>query len=87
MAILTKTNLKKVAIRSEMARNAIKSYFRTSKMATTGHFVKNLKKIKIRIDMKWPEMPSKVTFGHPKWPPKKKILYRSEMALMDRHTL
>ena len=59
-----------------MARNAIKSYFRTSKMAAGGHFVK---KIKIRMDLKWPEMPSKVNFGHPKWPPKK-ILYRSEMA-------
>ena len=23
---------------------------------------------------------AKVIFGHPKWPPKKKILYRSEMA-------
>ena len=32
--------------------------------------------------LKWPEMPSKVIFGNPKWPPKKtnKILYRSEMA-------
>ena len=26
------------------------------------------------------EMQSIVMFGHPKWPPKKKILYRSEMA-------
>ena len=51
-----------------MARNTIESYFRTSKMATGGHFVKNLKKIKIRMDMKWPKMPSKVNFRHPKWP-------------------
>ena len=26
------------------------------------------KKIKFRMDLKWPEMPSKVNFGHPKWP-------------------
>ena len=32
---------KKVAYRSEMARNAIESYFRTFKMAGGGHFVKN----------------------------------------------
>ena len=31
----------KVAYRSGMARNAIKSYLRTSKMAASGHFVKN----------------------------------------------
>ena len=24
---------------------------------------------KFRIDLKWPEMRSKVIFGHPKWPP------------------
>ena len=37
-----KKNLKKeeVAYRPEMARNAIKSYLRTSKMAAGGHFVK-----------------------------------------------
>ena len=42
-----------------MARTVIESYFRTSKMAAGGHFVQNLK---------WPEMPSKVNFGHPIWP-------------------
>ena len=31
----------RVAYRSEMTRNVIESYFRTSKMATGGHFVKN----------------------------------------------
>ena len=36
--------IKKVTYRSEMARNVIESYFRTSKMAAGGHFVKNLKK-------------------------------------------
>ena len=46
-----------------MARNAIESDFRSSKMAG-GHFVKNLK---LRIDLKWREMRSKVIFGHPKW--------------------
>ena len=45
---------------------------------------------KLRIDLKWPEMRSKVICGHPKWPPvailpfcqkiKKKIPYGSEMA-------
>ena len=60
---------KKVAYRSEMARNAIESYLRTSKMAASGHFVKfKKKKIKFHMDLKWPEMPSKVNFRHPKWP-------------------
>ena len=34
-----------------------------SEMADVSHFVK-----KLRIDLKWPEMRSKVIFGHPKWP-------------------
>ena len=46
------------------------------------------KKIKLRIDVKWIEMRSKVIFGHPKWPPVKpfckknqnKNLYWSKMA-------
>ena len=37
---------KKVAYRSEMARNAIESEFRTSKMSTGGHFIKKNKKNK-----------------------------------------
>ena len=41
-----------MADRSEMARNAIESDFRTSKM----------------VDLKWPELLSKVNFRHPKWP-------------------
>ena len=58
-----------MADRSEMARNAIESEFRTSKMTDGSHFVKNFpKKLKLRIDLKWPEMRSKVNFGHPKWP-------------------
>ena len=53
-----------------MARNAIESDFRSSKMAAGGHFVRNYpKKLKLRIDLKWREMRSKVIFGHPKWPP------------------
>ena len=57
-AIMSKISKKiKVAYRSEMARNAIESDFRTSKI-----------KKKIRIDLKWPEMRSKVNLGHPKWP-------------------
>ena len=67
-AILSKISKKiKVAYRSEMARNAIISEIRTSKMADVSHFVK--KKFKLRIDVKWIEMRSKVIFGHPKWPP------------------
>ena len=46
-----------------MARNAIESDFWSSKMAAGSHFVKEKK---LRIDMKWREMRSKVIFGHPK---------------------
>ena len=38
-----------MADRSEMARNVIKSVFRTSKMAAGGHFVTNCKKSSISI--------------------------------------
>ena len=51
-----------------MARNAIESEFRTSKMVAGNHFVKHLKQ-KVRIDLKWPEMRLKVIFRHPKWTP------------------
>ena len=57
---------KKVEYRSEMARNAIKSEFRTSKMADGSLFSKFPKQLKLHIDLKWPEMRSKVNFGHPK---------------------
>ena len=42
-----------------------------SKMAADGHFVKHFKtkKKKFRIDLKWPEMRSKVNFGHLMWSP------------------
>ena len=55
-----------------MVRNATKSDLRTSKMAAGSHFVKKItqqgknKKV-LHIDLKWPEMCSKVNFGHPKW--------------------
>ena len=56
-----------------MARNAIESDFRSSKMAQIGlpkwppaAILKKNKKL--RIDLKWREMHSKVIFGHPKWP-------------------
>ena len=77
---------KKVAYWTEMARNSIKSDFRSSKMAAGRHFVK---KSKLRIDLKWREMRSKVIFGNPKWPPaailwtkskKVKVAYWSQMA-------
>ena len=57
-----------------MARNAIESYFRSSKMAQKGFpkwrpaAILKKKKKKFRIDLKWREMRSKVIFGHPKWP-------------------
>ena len=51
-------------------------------MATGGHFEKKIQK-KLRIDLKWREMRSKVILGNPKWPPatilkeisKKKVVY------------
>ena len=51
-----------------MARIAIESEFRIFKMGAGGHFVKKFQKKKIRIYLKWPEMRSKVNFGHTKWP-------------------
>ena len=48
-----------------MARNAIESDFRSSKMGASGHFVKKLQKKNVRIDLKWREMRSKVmASGH-----------------------
>ena len=47
----------KMADRSEMARNAIQSEFWTSKMTASSHFDKKIQtKMKLRIDLKWPEM-------------------------------
>ena len=47
----------KVAYSSEMGGNAIKSDFRSSKMAASGHFVNKIqKKEKFFIDLKWREM-------------------------------
>ena len=75
-----------------MARNAIESEFWKSNMADGRRLPfckKNPKKEKFRIDLKWPEMRSKVNFWHPKWPTpailskiskKIKILYWSKMA-------
>ena len=57
------SQIKNILYGSEMARNAIEYEFLTSKMGASGHFVN-----KNRTDLKWPEMPSKVNFGHPKWP-------------------
>ena len=60
-----------------MARNAIESEFRTSKMADRsemqstvifGHPKWPPKKKKFCIDLKWPKLISKVNFRHPKWP-------------------
>ena len=68
IAIESEFRKSKMADRSEMARNAIESEFRTSKMAAGSHFVKKIpKKLKLHIDLKWPEIRLKVNFGHPKW--------------------
>ena len=56
---------KEIPDQSEMARNAIESEFRPFKMATGGHFVKYFNNKKLRINLKWPDMRSKVIFGHP----------------------
>ena len=75
----------------KMARNATKSKFRTSKMVDAAILSKFPKKLKLRIDLKWPEMRSKVNFGHPKWPTAAilsniskqiNVAYQSEMARM-----
>ena len=64
-----------------------------SKMAAGGHFVKNFTQKKLCIDLKWPEMRSKVICGHSKCPPaailskkkiKNKVPYGSEM---DRNAI
>ena len=69
IAIESEFRKSKMANRSEMARNTIESEFRTSKMTDGSHFVKKFqKKLKLRINLKWPEMRSKVNFGHQKWP-------------------
>ena len=64
-----------------MARNAIESDFRSSKMAAVGLFVKkNQKKEKLRIHLKWREMRLKVIFGQQKWPPAA-ILWKNSKKL------
>ena len=56
IAIESEFSKSKMANRSEMARNTIESEFRTSKMTDGSHFVKKIqKKLKLRIDLKWPE--------------------------------
>ena len=68
----------KMANQSEMARNAIQSDFQTYKMAAKKKILcrsemariaiesLNFRNPKWPIDLKWPEMRSKVNFGHPK---------------------
>ena len=66
--------INKVPYGSEMARNVIESEFRTSEMADQSEMARNAiqsdfqKKLKLRIDLKLPEMRSKVKFGYPRWP-------------------
>ena len=69
-AILYKNAKKRIAVYwSEMARNATERDFRSSKMVVGGHFIKKIKKEKLRIDLKWQEMRSKMILGHRKWLP------------------
>ena len=58
-AIESEFRTSKMADQSEMARNAIQSDFQKSKMAAEK---------KICINLKWPELRSKVNFANPKWP-------------------
>ena len=48
--------------------SSIIDIFVPSKMAAGDHFVKQIQNKMLRIDLKWPEMRSKVICGHPKWP-------------------
>ena len=52
-----------------MSRNAFKGEFHTSKMGAGGHFVKMFCKKMFCVDLKWPEMPMKARYRHPKCPP------------------
>ena len=61
-----------------MARNAIESDFRLSKMAAGSHF---MNKKKLRIDLKWREMRSKVIFGYPKWPPSSHFVKQNKLRI------
>ena len=66
-----------------MARNAIESEFLDIQNGRRRPFCAKIPKIKYRTDLKWPEIPSKVNFGHPKCHKKIKkinVAYRSEMA-------
>ena len=72
-----------------MVRIAIKKWFSVIQNGRWEPFCKK----KLRIDLKWREMRSKVIFGHPKWPPaailwkkikKIKFAYWSEIAKCDR---
>ena len=59
----------KVVYWSAMARSAIESDFRSSKMIGLRPFCEKIaNKSKWRIDLKWWEMWSNVMFGHTKWP-------------------
>ena len=67
IAIKSEFRKSKMADRYEMAKNAIESEFRTSQNGRRQPFCQKFqKKLKLRIDVKWIEMRSKVIFGHPK---------------------
>ena len=66
-----------------MASNAIKSDFRSSKMAAGGHFEKKSKKETFQFDLKWPVMRLKLILGHPKWPPAAILLKINKRLFID----
>ena len=69
IAIESEFQKSKMADRSEMARNAIETRISNIQNGRRQPFCqKNPKNLKLRIDLKWPEVRSKVNFGHPKWP-------------------
>ena len=64
--LIVNHNLSVYQITWETLRNANENEFRTSKMVAGGHFEK---KWKLRFDLKWREMQTKMNFGHSKWTP------------------
>ena len=52
-----------------MARNAIESEFRTSKMSDGSHFVKNFKTKSFALIWNGQKCDRNIIFEHPKWPP------------------
>ena len=64
-----------------MARNAIESELRTSKMTDGSHFVKHFPKNKVAYRSEMARNAMKVNFRHPKWAPVyREILHPCEIV-------